>query len=76
MSTALVGKTLERIVIFNGQGRNGKSLLDELMARALGCDKAMLISYPAAVLIEKRSGGPCPEIANMNKKTFVMLAIQ
>jgi hypothetical protein len=36
LSTGLVGLTLEKFVIFNGHGRNGKSWLNELLAECLG----------------------------------------
>ena len=72
LSTALMGKTLERFTIFQGKGRNGKGLLDEVLMTALGeREDGYAYKGPVEVLTGGKKLGACPEIANMNKKRLV-----
>ena len=76
--TALEGRTLERFTIFNGEGRNGKGLLDEILLRSLGWvtdggDEGYAATLSPAVLCAPIiNNGPNPEIAKLNKMRLVI----
>ena len=36
LSTGLEGRCLENFIIFNGNGRNGKGVIDDIVLKALG----------------------------------------
>lgn len=69
LATGLEGKCLERFIIFNGEGRNGKGLINDLYLTGLG-----EYGYIAnnAMLFEKRKTGCNPEISNLDKKRYVI----
>lgn len=73
LSSGLSGRAIEKFFIFNGNGRNGKGLIDEFMLWCLG-DYAVTIT-PTVLTENKRfqsSAGPNPEKAKLNKKRFVI----
>ena len=69
MCTALEGRCLERFIIFNGSGGNGKGMINDILLMALG-------SYGLlgnnAILFECSKTGSNPEKANMDKKRVVI----
>lgn len=69
LCTALEGKCLERFIIFNGSGGNGKGLIDDLLLIALG--QYGLLSNNG-ILFEKSKTGCNPEKAQMHKKRLVI----
>ena len=71
LSTGLCGLTLENFIVFNGGGRNGKGLLDDLLIQALGNLRYAIVANNA-ILTEKKRTGCNPEIANLHKKRLVI----
>ncbi len=73
LATGLTGRNVEKFFIFNGSGRNGKSLITMMMQVCLG-DYFYLA--PSALLIEsqksKGSGDANPVVASLNKKRWVV----
>ena len=69
LSTTLEGKCLEKFIVFNGVGRNGKGLMDDLLLLALG-NYAMIGNN--SILFENNKTGANPEKANMHKKRLVL----
>ena len=69
LSTGLVGITLEKFVIFNGNGRNGKSWLNELLAECLG---RYFYRLPTDVLTNPLRQGNNPQVASLNRKRMVV----
>jgi phage/plasmid-associated DNA primase len=69
LSTGLDGKCLEKFIIFNGSGGNGKGMINDLMMEALGNYGFMGNS---SILFETNKTGSNPEKANMHKKRFVV----
>ena len=70
MFSALTGIRLEKFIIANGSGRNGKGLINELLQNLMGNYSYKL---PKQVLSEKvNMMGACPQIANMNNKRFII----
>jgi len=68
-STCLEGRNLEKFIIHNSSGRNGKGLLNDLLLSALG--KYGFVAN-SSILFESNKTGSCPEKANMHKKRFVV----
>lgn len=69
MSTALDGKCLEKFIIYNGSGGNGKGVINDLLLLALG-NYGMIGNN--AILFECSKTGCNPEKANMHKKRLVI----
>lgn len=69
MSTSLEGRCLEHFVILNGCGGNGKSLLNDILLRAIG--KHSLICNNS-LLFEANRTGSNPEKANIHKKRLII----
>ena len=71
LATCLLGISPEKFVIFNGNGRNGKGVLDELMASMLG---DYFRRSTADVLVNSiGSSKNCNvDVSNMNKKRFIL----
>jgi hypothetical protein len=69
MCTALDGKCLEKFVIFNGGGGNGKGVIDDLLLKALG--NYGLIGNNG-ILFETSKTGSNPEKSNIHKKRLVI----
>lgn len=70
LSTALEGRCLEKFVIFNGKGRNGKGLIDDLCAVAFGSD--YYLPGNNAILFERNRTGSNPEKNNIHKKRLII----
>tara|TARA_R110000737_G_C14617241_1_gene492201 strand:+ start:27 stop:2423 length:2397 start_codon:yes stop_codon:yes gene_type:complete len=69
LSTCLYGVAIEKFIIANGGGGNGKGVLNELIM-------AMLDNYgyvaPNNILLQPLKTGSNPEVANMNNKRLVI----
>ena len=70
LRSGCIGVRMEKFILANGGGRNGKGLLSALMSLLLGDD--YYYDGNVLTLTEKVKGGANPEIANMNKKRFVV----
>ena len=70
LATGLCGVALEKFILFNGGGRNGKGVMDDLFLCALGLQLGLQGNN--ALLTEKRRSGANPEYANLHKKRFVV----
>jgi len=69
LSTCLDGRCLERFIIFNGNGRNGKGMMNDLLLCALG-NYGMICNNN--LLFEASKTGSNPEKANIHKKRLVI----
>jgi phage/plasmid-associated DNA primase len=73
-STALTGKAIEKLFIYNGEGRNGKGLHDEFMEVVIG---TYFQSVSPIIFSEdqkkKTSSGANPEIAKLDKMRYVVM---
>lgn len=73
ISTGMTGKAIEKVFVFNGSGRNGKGFTNEFLQVVLG-DYFTTVS--PIVFCEdpkkKTSSGSNPEIANLDKKRYVV----
>jgi phage/plasmid-associated DNA primase len=69
LSTGMCGVPLEKFIISNGSGGNGKGLLNELVQRTIG-DYAYIL--PSSVILNNLKQGGNPEIFNMNNKRLVI----
>lgn len=69
LATGLDGRCLEKFVIFNGKGGNGKGMINDIMLIALG-NYAMIGNN--GILFETSKTGSNPEKANIHKKRFVV----
>ena len=69
LCTGIDGRCLEKFVIFNGCGGNGKGVMNDLMLLALG-NYAMLGNN--GILFEESKTGSNPEKANLHKKRYVV----
>ena len=70
LSTGLSGQTLEKFVIANGSGGNGKGVINELALDTFGNYAYIL---PSSILSQPLKIGSCPELANLNFKRFVII---
>tara|TARA_R110002012_G_scaffold203845_2_gene373268 strand:+ start:1673 stop:4201 length:2529 start_codon:yes stop_codon:yes gene_type:complete len=68
LATSLYGITIEKFIIANGGGGNGKGVINELVQESLGS-----FAYVGnnAVLLQAIKDGGNPAIANMDKKRFI-----
>lgn len=69
LSTGIDGRCLEKFIIFNGNGRNGKGLIDDLFLLTLG-EYGMIGNN--SILFENSKTGSNPEKANIHKKRYVV----
>ena len=69
LCTGLDGKCLEKFIIFNAGGGNGKGVINDLMLKALG-NYGMLGNN--GILFEYSKTGSNPEKANIHKKRYVV----
>lgn len=72
LSTALSGEQLDRFIMANGSGGNGKSVINELMSDTLG--KYFYRGNCDSLQSSKATTGGCPELANMNGKRMVIFS--
>jgi phage/plasmid-associated DNA primase len=69
LSTGLEGRCLEKFIILNGSGGNGKSLISDLLKGAFG---RYFVHTDSSVLFETNRTGSNPEKANMEKKRVII----
>ena len=69
LCTCLDGKCLEKFIIFNGKGGNGKGMIDDALLCALG---GYSMTGNNAILTETTKTGSNPEKANMHKKRCII----
>ena len=69
LATGLYGELVEKIVIAQGGGGNGKSLLNELMLETVGNYGYKL---PSIVLLQELKTGGNPQLALLHNKRFVL----
>ena len=69
LATSLEGRCLEKFIIFNGKGGNGKGVTDDLMLCAMG---RYGLAGSKALLFEKTRTGSNPELNNLHKKRFIL----
>ena len=69
LATTIDGRCLEKCVIFNGNGRNGKGMINDLLLTALG-NYGMIGNN--SILFESSKRGSDPEKANIHKKRCVI----
>ena len=69
LSSTLEGRCLEKFIVFNGNGRNGKGLIDDMLLNALG---KYAITANNSLLFEKNKTGSNPEKANLHKKRLIL----
>jgi len=70
LSTGLSGQTLEKFIIANGKGGNGKGVFNELALDTFGNYGYVL---PSNVIMQPLKLGSNPEIANCNFKRLVII---
>lgn len=68
-ATTLEGRPLERFIVMNGSGRNGKGCINDILLLALG-NYGILANE--SILFEKSRTGSNPEKANLHKKRMVL----
>jgi hypothetical protein len=69
LASGIIGKQFQRLFIFNGAGGNGKSTIVKFMEKALG---EYFKTGNIQTLCEKRKQGCNTELANLNKKRFIV----
>jgi phage/plasmid-associated DNA primase len=69
LSTTMSGKCIEKFIIMNGRGGNGKGMIDDLLLAALG-NYGMIGNN--SILFETNKTGSNPEKSNMHKKRCVI----
>lgn len=70
LSTGLSGQTLEKFIIANGKGGNGKGVLNELALDTFGNYGYIL---PSNIILQPLKTGSNPELANCTYKRFVIM---
>jgi hypothetical protein len=69
LATGIDGRCLEKFIIFNGSGGNGKGVVDDMMLVMLG-NYGMIANN--SLLFENSSMGCNPEKANIHKKRYIV----
>lgn len=69
LSTCMSGKCVEKFIIMNGKGGNGKGMIDDLLLNALG-NYGMIGNN--SILFETSKTGSNPEKSNIHKKRCVI----
>jgi phage/plasmid-associated DNA primase len=69
LSSGIDGRCIEKFIVFNGSGGNGKGVMDDLMITMLG-NYGLLGNN--GILFENSKTGSNPEKANLHKKRFVL----
>ena len=74
LASGLIGKPIEKFFVFNGDGRNGKGVINEMMKWCLG-DYFAYVS--PSILTENQknrsSSAANPEMTKLHKKRYVVL---
>lgn len=69
LATGIDGRCIEKFIVFNGRGGNGKGVIDDLMLKMLG-NYGILANNN--LLFEASKMGSNPEKANLHKKRFIV----
>jgi phage/plasmid-associated DNA primase len=69
LATGLCGRQIEKLFVATGSGGNGKSLINSQMLETVGNYGYKL---GANVLLDVIKQGPNPEVANLNRKRYVL----
>jgi len=69
LSTAMCGIQIEKLFILNGNGRNGKGVIDELTMKMLG---NYGLDANISIITDKRKGGANVEMSELNKKRLLV----
>lgn len=69
LSAGLTGRCIEKFIMLNGGGRNGKGLINEFMMIILG--DYQFIYANSCLLTDEKKAGPNPELASIDKKRYV-----
>jgi phage/plasmid-associated DNA primase len=69
LCSTLDGRCVEKFIIFNGEGGNGKGMMDDLLLCALG-NHGLIANN--SILFEINKTGSNPEKANIHKKRLVI----
>ena len=69
LSTCIDGRCIEKFIVFNGSGGNGKGVMDDLLLSMLG-NYGLLGNN--GILFESSKTGSNPEKANLHKKRLVL----
>lgn len=67
---SMIGLQYHNFIIANGNGGNGKSLINSLHATTMG--DQYFYNGNITTITRKKEAGACPEIANMHKKRMVL----
>ena len=70
LAMGLTGYNPEKFLIANGNGRNGKGVLNEVVEDMLGID--YYYTGPSELLLNAKKLGGSPELATMDKKRMVI----
>lgn len=68
-ASGMVGKAVQLFNVYNGNGRNGKGILNNFTADAYG-DYAVKVSASVFTEVRKNSANSNPEVAKIDKKRF------
>jgi len=68
----MTGNRQELFFLATGQGRNGKGLINELFSELLGNDYFYKMAVDILTSPKDLSSGANPQVANMNKKRFIL----
>jgi hypothetical protein len=71
LSAGFTGLCIEKFIVLNGGGRNGKGLINEFVKLIFG--DYCYIYAPVCILTEKYKTGGNPEIANLDKKRIIIM---
>jgi phage/plasmid-associated DNA primase len=71
LATTMFGRPVDKFIIANGDGSNGKSMLHELLIEVLEEGRFAYVA-PVSVILNKIKQGNNPEVATMNNKRFVL----
>lgn len=70
MGTGLEGRPLEKFIVFNGEGGNGKGFLDDLFLMSIG---NYGMSGNGSLIFEKARMGANPELSMIDRKRYVVI---
>ena len=70
-ASGLYGQCVERFFLLNGEGRNGKGMINEFIETCLG-DYFYIVSASLLTQKQKASGNADPQLANISKKRIVV----
>jgi hypothetical protein len=72
LSSGISGLAIEKMFVWNGNGRNGKGFINELVLFCFGDYFASIDSSVLTTEKKKGSSNPNPEVAQMHKKRYIL----